>query len=421
MVAAVQPSVEQFADEASKWLSAHAQPRGDEAATHKSGGESFSVAVFHALGTEQEQHLLDELVSWNQLKAEVGYHAITWPSEYGGLGLSKEHARAYARLELAFSVPVRHETFSVTTGLVAPTVERFGTEEQKQRFVTTFLRADQLCCQLFSEPGAGSDLAGVGCRAVPDGDEWVLQGQKIWSSGAQYSQWGLLLARTDPDVPKHRGITAFLVPVRAPGVEIRPIKQMSGGASFNEVFFDGARVPDSLRLGAVGDGWNVALTTLGFERESSGSGGGSRRPGGSFQELLVSARALGRTGDPIVRDRLAQVYIRTRVQEMIGLRAEAGRQMGAPPGPEGSIGKLVWTDNLEFVSEVASLVVGPALLADTGQWATYEWTEHVLGAPGYRIAGGSDEIQRNIVGERVLGLPGEPRVDRNQAWKDVAR
>lgn len=416
------PSLDEFRAGALAWLDDNAKRRSDDSDGSPSsewGEGSFSVAVFHALSAEAEQGLLDELMAWNRQRAERGYHAITWSPAYGGLGLGADYARAYAELEREYLVPGRHETFSVTTRLVAPTVERFGTPAQKERFVAALLRTDFLCCQLFSEPGAGSDLAALACRAEADGDEWVLRGQKVWSSGARFAEWGLLIARTDIDAPKHRGLTAFLVPMDAPGVTVRPIKQMSGGASFNEVFFDEARIPDTLRIGDVGDGWRVAITTLGFERDHSGSAG--PRPGGSWDTLLATARAVDRTGDPVVRDRLAEVYCRARILELVNQRAGDMRRAGVAPGPEGSIGKLLWTETLRLVGEVAAEVLGARITADTGEWGTYGWAEHLLGAPGYRIAGGSDEIQCNIIGERVLGLPPEPRLDKDLPWKDVPR
>jgi len=384
------------------------------------GEGSFSVSVFHALDFETERALLERLQRWTMAKAERGYHAITWPTDVGGLGLSREYARAFAKLESGFELPTAHETHSVTTRLVAPTVDLFGTPEQRASLVPRFLAARELCCQLFSEPGAGSDLASLACRAQRDGDEWVVNGQKVWSSGAQFSRWGELIARSDPDLPKHKGMTAFLIPLDLPGIEIRPIKQMSGGESFNEVFFTDVRIPDSSRLGPVGEGWKVALTTLGFERDhSDGAGGG--RVGGSWQQLLGTARALDRASDPVVRQSLASAYTLYRVEDFVNHRAADLRRAGAVAGPEGSLGKLLWTERMRFVSDVVSLVLGPKLVADTGEWGTYEWGEHVLGAPGYRIAGGSDETQRNIIGERVLGLPGEPRVDKDVAWRDVPR
>ena len=417
-------SVEDFADRAAAWLSRHGDSAEVEAAADDGAPEEgpFSVAVFHDLDFEDERAVVEDAKRWCQLKATEGYHAVTASPEFGGLGLTKEHARAFASLERGYRVPPAHEVFSVTTGLIAPTVERFGTKAQKGRFVSPFLAAELLCCQLFSEPGAGSDLAALGCRAVRDGDDWIVTGQKVWSSGAQFCEWGELIARSDTDAPKHKGMTAFLVPMDAPGVLIRPIRQMSGGMSFNEVFFDECRIPDSLRLGPEGDGWRVALTTLGFERDHSDSSGGagSERPGGTWPQLLATARAMGATDDPIVRQDLMTVYVHKQAERFLNRRA-ADLARGGTPGPEGSLGKLMWTEGMAKVSAAASRILGAKLVADSGEWGTWAWGEHVLGAPGYRIAGGSDEIQRNIIGERVLGLPGEPRVDKDAPWSDVPR
>ena len=208
----------------------------------------------------------------------------------------------------------------------------------------------------------------------------------------------------------------------ADGTEIRPVRQMSGGSSFNEVFFSGCRIPDSLRLGGVGDGWKVSLTTLGFERDHSDPAGeaGSDRPGGRWSQLLDTARHLGVTGDPIVRQDLMRVYAHKQVEAMLNQRA-AQLALGGTPGPEGSLGKLMWTEGMTLMAEVAARILGPRICADGGEPGTWQWREHLLGAPGYRIAGGSDEIQRNIIGERVLGLPGEPRVDKGVPWRDVPR
>ena len=414
-------TVDDFAAEALAWLEANASRKVATKESELEPGDPFNVAVFHDLSHAEEQALLAGLRAWQLRKAERGYHAITSPTKYGGLGLSKDHARAFGRLQAEFEVPGRHELFSVTTGLIAPTVRQYGTDEQKERFVARFLATEDYCCQLFSEPGAGSDLASLACRAERDGDEWVVNGQKVWSSGAQFAQWGELIARTDPDTAKHKGMTAFLVPLDHPGVEVRPIKQMSGGQSFNEVFFTDARFPDTLRLGPVGSGWSVALTTLGYERDHSDSGGGGSRPGGTWRHLLASATALDRLGDPVVRQEMMRVFTHLRVEGWMNRRAADLRAAGVPAGPEGSLGKLVWTEGMTLMANVAAQVVGPALVADTGEWGTYEWGEHVLGAPGYRIAGGSDEVQRNIVGERVLGLPGEPRVDKGLPWKAIPR
>jgi alkylation response protein AidB-like acyl-CoA dehydrogenase len=359
------------------------------------------------------------MIDWQHRKAVRGYHAITWPVEYGGLGLSRSHARAYGRLERQFQSKGRHEVMGVTTGLIAPTIDVYGTDEQKAMFLAALLRADVLACQLFSEPGAGSDLAGLACRAERDGDEWVINGQKVWSSGAQFSQWGELIARTDPDVVKHEGLTAFMLPLDTDGVEVRPIRQMSGGSSFCEVFLSDVRIPDSLRIGSVGEGWRVALTTLGFERDHSESGADGSASGGTWRLLHATAEAMGVTDDPVVRDRLAQMYVHHRIESLTNRRAADLARSGTP-GPEGSLGKLLWTEGMRKMTDTVSSVLGARLIADTGEWGTFGWTEHVLGAPGYRIAGGSDEVQRNILGERVLGLPRAPRLDAGP-WKDTPR
>lgn len=415
-------SVEDFAAEVAEWLAENAEPIKSSTTEEEIvwGAGEFSVSVFHALEHEDELELLNSIRAWQQKKAEKGYHAITWAEEFGGLGLTNAHARAFSNLERGYQVPDRHEAHGVTVGLVSPTIRVFGTEEMKADLIPKFLSCDVLCCQLFSEPGAGSDLANLGCRAELDGEEWVINGQKVWSSAAQFSEWGELIARTDPDIAKHKGMTAFMVPMDLPGIEIRPIKQMSGGQSFNEVFFTDVRIPASLRLGPVGEGWKVALTTLGFERDHSATGGGGGKAGGSWKQLLATAQAMGVTDDPQTRQRLMDVYIHTRVESMTNRRA-ADLAKGGTPGPEGSLGKLMWTEGMTLMSDVVSEVLGPRLLADTGEWGTYEWNEHVLGAPGYRIAGGADEVQRNILGERVLGLPGEPRVDKGIAWKDTPK
>jgi len=421
MVGAMQ-SVEEFTEDAAAWLEANATPRVADAGQRDLvwGEGEFSVSIFHALSHDDEHALVESLKKWNQKKAERGYHAIHWATEFGGLGLSRKHASAFARLERGYEMPPGHEIIGVTKGLVASTLNVFGTPEQNERFIGPLLRTDILCSQLFSEPGAGSDLASLACRADRDGDEWVVNGQKVWSSGAQFAEWGLLIARTDPDAVKHKGLTAFMVPLEHQGVEVRPIKQMSGGSSFNEVFFNDARFDDDLRVGPVGEGWKVALTTLGFERDHSDDSGGGQAVGGGWHHVLATARAMDRCDDPVIRQALMEVYIGARVERFVNKRA-ADLARGGTPGPEGSLTKLVWTEQMTRISDVIGLLLGPALVADTGAWGTYEWGEHLLGAPGYRIAGGSDEVQRNIIGERVLGLPGEPRVDKGVPWKDVPR
>ena len=428
--------LEDFRRRARGWLAQQAVPRyragrrdtgsgdggPDDAGAGLTAGDgqrSDDVSVFHNLSFAEEQALIERVTAWQRQKFDAGFGAIDWPTEHGGAGLGRDFVEAFAAEEERYSIPGPHELVSVTVGLIAPTIRLVGTPEQRELLMRAFLRCDSLCCQLFSEPGAGSDLAALATRAVRDGDEWVVNGQKVWSSGAQFAEWGMLLTRTDPDVPKHAGITAFLLRLDSPGVTVRPLRQMSGGTSFNEVFLDDVCIPDSLRLGEVGAGWKVALTTLGFEREASG--GGHARVGGGWRELVGLARALGRLGDPLVRQRLADVYISERLAEVAALRETQDRRAGRAPGPEGSLRKLHWVNGMALASRAAELLLGPRLAADTGEWGTFAWTSHVLGAPGYRIAGGSDEIQRNIIAERILGLPGEVRVDRDRPWREIPR
>ncbi|MGB8860203.1 MAG: acyl-CoA dehydrogenase family protein [Ilumatobacteraceae bacterium] len=411
-------SVDEFVARAREWFAANAAPRVDVTAVADGEGE-FDVSVFADMSFDDERAHILKIAGWIQRKATRGYHAVDWLPEYGGLGLSRAHARALGRVEREFESPGRHELISVTVGLIAPTIQALGSAALKERFIAPLRRAEILCCQLFSEPGAGSDLAGLSCRAERDGDEWVINGQKVWSSGAQFSQWGELIARTDPSAVKHKGLTAFMLPLDAPGVEVRPIRQMSGGSSFCEVFFSDVRIGDDLRIGDVGDGWNVATTTLSFERDHSESGAESSASGGSWKQVLATARRMGVTDDPVMRDKLMKIYIHSRVESFTNRRAADLARSGMP-GPEGSLGKLLWTEGMNAVSDLIGDILGARLLADTGEWGTYEWNEHLLGAPGYRIAGGSDEVQRNIIGERVLGLPREPRADTGP-WSSIPR
>ena len=409
--------VASFRARATEWLAATRPRKSSTSATSRSWGEGkFDVTVFHDRTIAEELRYLTNYVEWIEQRYAAGFWGITWPVEWGGAALTKAHERAYMDAEASFVVPNDHELISVTTKLVAPALLAYGSDAQKQRFLADFLTAKQYCCQLFSEPGAGSDLAGLACKAARDGDEWVLDGQKVWTSNAHITPWGFAICRTDPNVPKHAGLTAFLVPFATDGVEIRAIKQMNGGASFNEVFFTGARIPDELRIGHVGDGWKIALAILGFERESSG---GSGRRGGDFEDLLLLARHMDRADDPLIRQALARVYSVQKARGWARDHAAAVKQKSGSSGPGGSIGKLLWTQAMQQMSTVVGDLLGPALTADTGEWGTFDWNQHVLGAPGYRIAGGSDEIQRNIIGERVLGLPGEPRVDRDISFSDL--
>ncbi|QIK46238.1 acyl-CoA dehydrogenase family protein [Gordonia hongkongensis] len=392
-------TLDDYEEQARTWLDAELPARAAQE-------HDPTYAIFHNRTHDEERALIDAARAWQARRVDAGFGAITWGPDWGGPGLTAGHERVYVNLERGYQAPERHENVLVTVELVAPTLHALGTDEQRERFVRPFLRADELCCQLFSEPGAGSDLAGLSTKAVRSGDTWRINGQKVWSSGAQFSEWGLLIARSDRSAPKHKGMTAFMVPMDTPGVEVRPIRQMSGGSTFNEVFLSDVELPDSLRVGAEGDGWKVALTTLGFERNSSA---GIVSAGGNSVDLARLADRLGLSDDPLVRRRLGDAAIYERAAALMVARYAERERAGAVPGVEGSIGKLVWTQNLKRVGDAAASFLGDRIVADTGEPDTFAWSEHLLGAPGYRIAGGSDEIQRNIIGERGLGLPREPR------------
>jgi alkylation response protein AidB-like acyl-CoA dehydrogenase len=340
--------------------------------------------------------------------ADGGWAVPMWPVEHGGLGLDPKQAAAVNRELAAFRVPDLYP-FMVGLALVGPTLVAHATAAQCRRWLPAIRRGDEIWCQLFSEPGAGSDLAGLRCRAVRDGDAWRVSGQKVWSSRAHYSAWGLLLARTDPTLPKHAGITAFALRMDQPGVEVRPLRQMNGDAHFNEVFLDDAVVDDADRIDDVGAGWPVALTCLAHERGALGGGG----PGLSFERLVDLARRRGSLDDVFVRDALARTYVDMEVARLGAKRARdlagAGR-----PGPEGSGMKLRFTETFRRYADTALRILGPEAVAAPGEWSTL-----FLTSPSMSIRGGTDEIQRNIVGERVLGLPGDVRVDRDVPFDEL--
>ena len=392
--------LDEFTRAARDWLSSVARPR--TAAQWGVGPDS--VAVFENWTAEEERSETDRIRSYEQLKYDAGWGALTWPAEYGGRGLPTSYALAFRREEEAFDVPRRTEMFSVTQQLVAPAVAQWGTAEQRERYVSAMLRTDLIACQLFSETEAGSDLASVRTRAIERDGRWMLDGHKVWTSGARVADLGVAVTRTDSGAAKHAGLTVFMVPMDAPGVTVRPIRQMTGGSSFNEVYLDGVEVSDDMRLGPVGQGWKVALTVLAAERLDSGNLGLA-----NADRAVDLARNLGRPLTELERDRVADLVTRSYVQRLTGMRVAAALVSGVDPGPEASVGKLLATDTMARTSEVARTLLGAELAADTGRWGTWAWTEHLLGAPGYRIAGGTDEIQHNILAERVLGLPREPR------------
>jgi alkylation response protein AidB-like acyl-CoA dehydrogenase len=409
-------SIEEFQAEVTNFLKANADEKVDEAAFVWGEG-SDKVAMFEERDRDSELTSLAKAQAWRAKRYEHGFGFITGPTEYGGRELPAAYQRAYDALEARYVVP-NQSFFTIGLGMVAPTILAHGTDVTKDAYLTAMYRGDTVGCQLFSEPGAGSDLASLQTRAIRDGDEWRITGQKVWTSGAQYSDIGEIIARTDPDLPKHKGLTGFVVDMKAPGVEIRPLRQMTGGASFNEVFFTDVRVPDSHRLGDVNNGWNVALTTLMNERAAIGAGGGGG--GGALMTRAIEmAKAFGLSDDPIVRQKLADLVIHARVMGYTNQRAMDRIRSGQLPGPEMSIAKLASTQQTGRLAAFVAGILGPKITADTGEWGTYAWSQLLLGTPGGRIAGGSDEVMRNIVGERVLGLPKDAGIDSKSPFRDL--
>jgi alkylation response protein AidB-like acyl-CoA dehydrogenase len=346
--------------------------------------------------------------------AAAGLVGLTWPKPWGP-DLTAEHQRVFNEEAAGYELPTT--AFIIGLGMVIPTMIEFGTDSQRERYVAKALRGEEIWSQLFSEPGAGSDVASLQMRAERDGDEWVLNGQKVWTTGAQVSDFGAVITRTNPDKPKHRGITMFIIDFRAPGVEVRPLRQMNGGSGFNEVFFTDVRIPDANRIGDVDDGWRCAVAMLMNERVAIGSGGGGGRRVG-VEPLIELARRRGRLGDPVVRQGIADVYIRTKILGYIGQRTRAALKAGKAPGPEGSVAKLAGALLARRTSDLGIVIAGVGGQA----WEDprdSRWALSVLSAPASRIAGGTDEVQRNIIGERVLGLPREPQVDREVPFKEL--
>jgi alkylation response protein AidB-like acyl-CoA dehydrogenase len=398
-------SLDDFTAEAKKFLDANAPARGEEKFVWGEGSDS--VGVLDEKTPEEELEELAAAKEWKAKEFDAGFGWITGPEEYGGRALPADYDRRYREVAGRYRTP-NTSPFGIGLGMVAPTILAHAIPEVRERYLRSMYRGDIVGCQLFSEPIAGSDLAGIQTKAERDGDEWIVTGQKVWTSGAQYSDIGEIITRTNTEKPKHKGLTMLLVDMHAPGVEVRPLRQMTGGATFNEVFFNEVRVPDSHRLGDVDEGWTVALTTLMNERAAIG-GGGAGVGTLNFTRFIELAQHLGVNRDPNIRQSMADVYIRTNVAKYTNLRGMAKMRAGQLPGPEMSIGKLALTDNMTRVGEMLAEMLGPRLVADSGEWGTYAWAEFVLGTPGMRVAGGTDEIMRNIVGERVLGLPKEPK------------
>lgn len=371
------------------WLASHAP--------------KFAVAPETAMAPEAFMGLARR---WQALKAEAGYVGIMWPTPVGGQGGSAIEHVIYHQEEERYPLPLI--PFAVGIGMCLPTLFTHGSAQVIDRFMAPGMRGDEIWCQLFSEPAAGSDLAGLRTRGVREGDDWIINGQKVWTSYAHEADYGLLLVRTDPAAPKHKGLTMFYIDMRAPGVEVRPIRTLLGDAEFNEVFFTDVRICDSQRLGAVGDGWKVSLSTLMFERLAVG-GKPCGAPTASELAGLLDATSL------------ARYYVADEGIELTRLRSMTAVSRGGVPGPEASINKLVMAKNLQDMTSSALENLGVDALRELDEPQSRRLNYWYLWSAGLRIAGGTDEILRNIIAERVLGLPPEPRNDRDTPFNQLGK
>jgi alkylation response protein AidB-like acyl-CoA dehydrogenase len=399
-------TLEDFLAEAEKFLADRWPRRTDPTAADQEfvwGRGSDEMKVFQEPDPAFETEQLHAVRAWRRALFEAGYGWIGGPHCYGGRELPERYQRAFETLSRQFEVP-GDAMLTVSLGMVAPTIHRHATLEQQARWLPALRSGELIACQLFSEPNAGSDLASIATRATRDGDLWRLDGQKVWTSGAHLADIGEIICRTT-DGPRYGNLTAFVVDMHAPGVEVRPLRQMTGGASFNEVFLSGVAVPDADRLGEVGEGWKVAMTTLMHERSAMGhsafGGVGLLRT----DRLIALMRHTGADRDPVARQRFADLFIQLRAARYNQLRLGAQVKAGRAPGPELSMTKLALSANFLRLSEFAGSLLGPKVVADAGEWGTYAWTSVILGAPGYRLGGGADQILKNILAERVLGLP----------------
>jgi alkylation response protein AidB-like acyl-CoA dehydrogenase len=349
---------------------------------------------------------------------DAGFAGITWPVEYGGQGLGHREQLAFNDVAKSFDLPVR--PFVVGLGMCGPTLVDLGSEQQKSRYLRPLARGEEIWCQLFSEPGAGSDVASLQTKAVRDGDEWVLDGQKVWTTAAHVSDYGAVLARTNPDVPKHSGITMFIVDMHAPGVTVRPLKDMTGQAPFNEVYFEAVRLPADSVIGEVNGGWGAAVTMLSHERVAIGGAAARRSDPLAYSVLAATARDRGVDDDPVVQGHLAELYARQRALQLFTARLRQEAHAGISPGARGSVAKLVGALNNAYGVEVAGVVAGKDAIAwDATDSAADERAVGMNQAPAAAIAGGTSEVQRNIIGERILGLPKEPSVDRDVPFREL--
>ncbi|MEM5517726.1 acyl-CoA dehydrogenase family protein [Henriciella sp. AS95] len=391
------PEEAEFRKEARSFLEKHLKLK-DANSPRRPSGEDF----------------LKRAKNWQKTKAEGGFAQITWPKEWGGRGGTAMQQVIWNQEEGKFDAPVG--PFAIGLGMCVPTVIAFGSDEHKKRYVKPALMGEEIWCQLFSEPAAGSDVAGVKTRAVKDGDEWVINGQKVWTTGAHFSDFGILLTRTDPKAPKHKGLTMFIVDMKQKGVEAKPIHQASGGREFNEVYFTDVRIPDSDRLGDVGEGWKVAIVTLMNERLAVGGS-----PGPDWKEIMDYARDTGTLSDQAFRENLADWYVAAQGYSLTKFRTQTALSRGETPGPENSIGKIITANQLQDICNTAiEMQDHYGIMNDSDTMpANALFQNSFMWAPGLRIAGGTDEILKNIIAERVLGLPQDVRVDKDVPFEDL--
>ena len=403
------PQEAAFRAEARQWIDANA-PKEFEAELTKSSLGRIKL---------KKADIIEVAKAWQKKKSDGGWVCLHWPKEYGGRGATPVERVIWQQEEGVYFKLT--SPFQIGEGMCGPTVMAYGSEADKRRYLPKIASGEEIWCQLFSEPAGGSDVAGLRTRAERDGDHWIINGQKIWTSGAHYSNYGILITRTDPNVPKHKGLTMFYIDMKSRGVEVKPIKQANGMQEFNEVFFTDLRVPDSQRLGAVGDGWNVSLTTLMNERMTIGS-----RLATGFPELfefcsnLMTEDGLA-IDDRATRSRLANWAVKNSGLKYTNYRAVSALSRGERPGPENSIGKLVAGSMLQDIAMYAMDLQGASgVLTDpeTAE-AAGQFQAMMMSSPSTRIAGGTDEILRNIIAERVLGLPGDIRVDKDVPFNKI--
>ncbi len=397
-----------------------------EEAAYRAKVRDWLKANFTGIAAEDHSSRADSVAAakaWQAKKYEAGYVGITWPKAVGGQGGTAMQQIIFNQEEAKMNAPTG--LYAIGLGMCIPTVFTHGlTPDIAARYVPVAMKGEEVWCQLFSEPASGSDLAGARTRAEKDGDEWVINGQKVWTSGAHLSDFGIVVTRTDPSVPKHKGLTMFIVDMKAPGVDVRPIKQMSGGSEFNEVFFTDVRVNDSHRLGGVGDGWKVSLTTLMHERLAVG-GKPASAPG--VQEMIELAKAIDlEEGNALeqshVRQQIAEAYINDRGIALTRMRTISALSSGRTPGPESSISKIVVANTMQDMGAFAAdLCEGAGLMDDTDLPNLARFQGSYIGSAGLRIAGGTDEILRNIIAERVLGLPSDIRPDKDIPFSEATK